>query len=67
MGKKPKKHYRLQKKHFFAVTAEIIFLFLVFQLIGNFTFVELRNPSAFLKEKMGDENLIELAEKMQGS
>lgn len=65
MGKKPKKHYRLQKKHFFAVTAEIIFLFLVFQLIGNFTFVEFRNPSASLKEKMGDENLIELAEKME--
>lgn len=64
MGKKPKKYYRLQNKHFFAVTAEIIFLFLVFQLIGNFTFVEFRNPSASLKEKMGDENLIELAEKM---
>ena len=64
MRKKPKKYYRLQKKHFFAVTAGIIFLFLVFQLIGNFTFVEFRNPSASLKEKMGDENLIELAEKM---
>lgn len=64
MEKKSNQHYRLRKKHFFAVTAAIIFLFLVFQLIGNFSYLEYRNPSVALKEKMTDENLEELAAKM---
>lgn len=65
MGKRLRKHYRLRKKYFFAVTAVIIFLFLVFQLIGNFTFVEYRNASASLKEKMADGNLAGLAIRMK--
>ncbi len=65
MKKKSKRHYRLQKKHFFIITAEIIFLFVIFQLVGNFSFFEYRNPSASLEEKMTDKHLVELTAQME--
>lgn len=65
MKKMSKKQYRLQKKLFYIITAEIIFLFLVFQLVGNFSFFEYRNPSASLEEKMTDEHLAELTVQMK--
>ena len=65
MKKKSKKHYRLRKKHFFAITAEMIVLFIVFQLVGNFSFVEYRNPAESLKEKMSDQRLTELTAQME--
>lgn len=65
MNGKKKRHYRLQKKHFFAITAEILFLFLVFQLIGNFSFVEYSNPTVSLQEKRIDPHLLTLAAQIE--
>ena len=67
MKKRSKNHYRLRTKIFFLVTAEMVALYLVFQLVGNFSFFEYRNPEASLKAKMSDRNLLELSEKMKNA
>lgn len=65
MKKKSKKHYRLRTKIFLLVTAEMVVLYLVFQLVGNFSFIEYRNPAVSLEAKMSDRRLLDLTEKMK--
>lgn len=60
-----KRKYRLKKKHFFIITLLIVFLFLVFQLLGNFSFIKSMNPSNTLDEEKTDKDLQNLTQQMR--
>lgn len=52
--------YYVQNKQFYAITALMLFLFVIFQLVGNFTLVQYSNPKSALEEKMTDRHTTEL-------
>ena len=62
---KPKRKNLLRKKQFFVISLLIIILFLVFQLVGNFSFIQSMDPSVEMDEEKIDEHLERLTQQMK--
>lgn len=50
--RKIKKQYCVGYRQFYTTAFLVLFLFAIFQLVGNFSLVQYRNPKAVLEEKM---------------
>lgn len=60
-----KKQYSVQKRQYYVITAGMILLCVVFQLVGNFSFVQYRDPEAVLASEQMDSYGMELTARMK--
>ena len=65
--RKIRKQYSVRHRQFYATAFLVLFLFMIFQLVGNFSMVQYRDSKAVLQEKMTDRNSTILMKQMENA